>query len=46
VEKILQHGDFDELEKTSKEYVKRFAWERVALEDMRIIRNLAHRHED
>jgi glycosyltransferase involved in cell wall biosynthesis len=46
VEKILQHGDFDELEKTSKEYVKRFAWERVALEDMRIIRNLAHQHED
>lgn len=41
VEKILQDGDFDELETTSKEYAKRFPWKRVALKDMRIIRNLA-----
>ena len=46
VEKILQDGDFDELETTSKEYVKRFAWESVALEDMRIIRNLVRLRED
>jgi glycosyltransferase involved in cell wall biosynthesis len=40
VEKILQDGDFDELGRTSKKYAKRFAWERVALEDLQIIRNL------
>jgi len=39
-EKILQHGDSDELGAMSKEYVKRFTWKRVALEDMQIIRNL------
>jgi glycosyltransferase involved in cell wall biosynthesis len=46
VEKILQDDDFDELETIAKEYVKRFSWKRVALEDMRIIRNLARLHED
>jgi glycosyltransferase involved in cell wall biosynthesis len=40
IEKILQEGDFGKLETISKEYVKNFVWKRVALEDLRIIRNL------
>jgi glycosyltransferase involved in cell wall biosynthesis len=40
VEGILQDGDFEELGRTSKRYAKRFAWERVALEDLQIIRNI------
>jgi glycosyltransferase involved in cell wall biosynthesis len=46
VEKILQDDNFDELETISKEYVKSFTWKRVALEDMRIIRNLIQLGED
>lgn len=46
VKKILQYGDFGELEATSKEYVKRFTWKRVAMEDMQIVRNMVRSRED
>jgi len=46
VEKILHDGDFDELETISKEYVKRFTWKRVALNDLQIVENLIHRREN
>jgi glycosyltransferase involved in cell wall biosynthesis len=39
-EKILKDCDSSELEKTSKEYVKSFSWNTVALRDMQILKNL------
>jgi glycosyltransferase involved in cell wall biosynthesis len=40
VEKILGQGNFAELEKISKEFVKRFRWDKVALEDLKVIETL------
>jgi len=46
VKKILQDGNLDELETISKEYVKRFAWKKVALKDMQVIKRLVRPRED
>jgi glycosyltransferase involved in cell wall biosynthesis len=43
-EKILEREDLGELEKISREYVGRFNWEKVAMEDLQIIRTLVHQH--
>jgi len=38
-ENILERKDLDELEKASKEYARRFKWEKVALDDLQIVRS-------
>jgi glycosyltransferase involved in cell wall biosynthesis len=41
IEKILGENRFHELAVTAKEYVKLFSWEKVALNDLRIIESLS-----
>jgi glycosyltransferase involved in cell wall biosynthesis len=38
-ENILERKNLDELEKASKEYARRFKWEKVALDDLQIVRS-------
>jgi glycosyltransferase involved in cell wall biosynthesis len=40
VENILSEDNLGELEATSKEYAKHFSWEKVALNDLQIIRTI------
>jgi glycosyltransferase involved in cell wall biosynthesis len=42
--KILKNANFDQFEKISKEYAKRFSWEKVASKDLEIIRALIQQH--
>lgn len=43
-EKVLGKRDLGELERISREYARRFNWEKVASDDLRTIRTLVHRH--
>lgn len=44
MEKVLEKRDLGELERISREYAKRFNWEKVASDDLQTIRTLVHRH--
>jgi glycosyltransferase involved in cell wall biosynthesis len=46
IEEILKTCDLSELEKTSREYVKRFSWNAIASKDLEILRTLIQSARD